>query len=180
MPILMLLIGICIPIQALPILQKYNFTIDHISNTNEFSLLTNPSLCITDNNCPKNSWCNKNQCECDKGWLTLSNNHQCKYKQMSKFSTFIVSLFFGGVGTDWYILSRKNSLYILTGVLKFLVSIAGIIWIGVAHMSKNDRSKIPANCLGISLSFISISWWIIDCIRILSNRFLDGNGVLLI
>jgi hypothetical protein len=171
-----LLTSICVHVQTIPIFEKYYFTLTHLNNTNEFSLLTNPSLCITDNNCPQNSRCNENLCECNEGWLTLHNNNQCTYKQISKSSTFITSLFVGGIGTDWFILSRKNWLYILTGFLKFLVSIAGIIWIGIANVSKNERSKIPANCLGISLSLISVSWWVIDWIRILLNRFPDGNG----
>jgi hypothetical protein len=176
-----LLIGICFHVQAKSVSQKYNFTIVFNNNTHNLSLhTTHSSLCISDNDCRKNSWCNQNECECNKGWLTWYNHKQCSYKQISKTSTFIISLLTGGAGIDWFVLSRKNILYILTGLLKFLISIAACIWNRLALMNKNETSIIVAGCFGISLSFITIIWWFIDWMRILLNNFPDGNGAPLI
>jgi hypothetical protein len=92
----------------------------------------------------------------------------------------MISLFSGGAGIDWFILSRKNVLYILTGLLKFLILIAACIWNRLALINKAKTSIIVAGCFGIILSLISIIWWFTDWMRILLNNFPDGNGAPLI
>ncbi len=175
-----LLIDICIHVQAIPILQKHDFIIEHSNNTNKFSLEINLSMCISDSDCYKNSWCHENKCECKKGWSTWYDKKHCLYKQRSKSSTFIISFIFGGTGIDWFILSRKNNLYILTGLLKFLTLIASCIWSRIAIINKTKTSIIVPSCFSISLSFIIVIWWFIDWMRILLNKFPDGNGAPLI
>jgi len=175
-----LLIGICFHVQSKPTFQKYNFTIIFNNSRHNWSLQTYSSLCISDSDCRNNSWCNQNECECNKGWLTWHNYKQCSYKQIPKTSTFIISLFSGGAGIDWFILSRKNVLYILTGLLKFLILIAACIWNRLALINKTETSIIVAGCFGIILSLISIIWWFTDWMRILLNNFPDGNGAPLI
>ncbi|CAF2520343.1 unnamed protein product [Rotaria sp. Silwood2] len=176
----MLLIGICIHIQATPIFHKHNFIVEYENNTNEFSLQFVILSCTSDNDCQMNSWCNEYKCECRKGWLTWYNNEQCSYKQLSKFSTFILSFLVGGAGVDWFFLSRKDNLYILVGLLKSLISVASCIWTRLAIIIGTDTSISIASCLGACLTLISIIWWFIDWIRILCNDFLDGNGAPLI
>jgi hypothetical protein len=95
-------------------------------------------------------------------------------------SSFLTSFLIGGTGLDWFILSRKNSLYILTGLLKLLISIAGYIWTGFAVINKTESSMIVASCFSFNLCLIAIIWWIVDWIRILLNKFPDGNGAPLI
>jgi len=176
----LLLIGICFYIQAIPIFQKQNFIIQFNNNTNKSYIQTNSLLCISNDDCQKTSWCNQNKCECKKGWLTRSKTKQCSYKQISKSSSFIISLLIGGAGMDWFILSRKNNLYILIGLLKLLISIAACIWNRIALISKTETSMIVASCFGITLGSISVIWWFIDWMRILLNNFPDGNGAPLI
>lgn len=176
----LLLIGFWFHVQSIPAFQKHNFIIDLSNNTNKFSLPTNSSTCIFDHDCQKNSWCNASKCQCKKGWLMFNNNPNCSYKQKTKSSILILSLFVGAAGIDWFVLSCKNNLYILIGLLKFLISTAGCIWTRLSFINRTKTSAIVAGGLGVSLGFISIIWWIIDWIRIISNHFPDGNGVSLI
>jgi hypothetical protein len=177
---IILLIGICIYVQARPVHEKTNFIFELNNNTIIINTQTNSSFCFSNNDCPKNSWCNQNKCLCVKGWLTWNNNRKCSYKQASKFSSFLTSLLIGGAGIDWFILSRKSSLYILTGLLKLLISIASYIWTAFAVINKTESSMIVASCFSCNLSLIAIIWWIVDWIRILLNKFPDGNGAPLI
>jgi hypothetical protein len=178
--ITLLLIGICLYVQARPAYEKTNFIFELSNNTIKLNIQTNTSFCISNDDCPRNSWCNKNKCQCMKGWLTWYNYRQCSYKQVSKMSSFLTSFLIGGTGLDWFILSRKNSLYILTGLLKLLISIAGYIWTGFAVINKTESSMIVASCFSFNLCLMAIIWWIVDWIRILLNKFPDGNGAPLI
>lgn len=175
-----LLIGICLYVQARPEYEKTNFIFELSNNTIKLNIPTNASLCISNNDCPSNSWCNQNKCQCIRGWLTWHKNQKCSYKQASRFSSFLTSLIIGGAGFDWFILSRENSLYVLTGLLKLLISIASYIWTGFAVINKTESSMFVASCFSLNLSLIAIIWWIVDWIRILFNKFPDGNGAPLI
>lgn len=172
---IIILIGICHYVQTVPILEENFF-----NNTNRSRSQSKPLLCYSHDQCSKNSRCHQNKCECKQGWITLYRNQQCSYKQIPKSFTFFISLFLGGAGMDWFILSRNNNLYILTGLLKFLVSIAACIWNRLALISRTETSMIVAGCFGITLSFISLIWWFTDWMRVLLNNFSDGNGVPLI
>ena len=175
-----LLVSICLHIQARPTYEKTNFIFELSNNTITANVQSNVSICLINSDCPKNSWCNENKCQCMKGWLTWNNYYECTYKQASKISTFLTSLLIGGAGLDWFILSRKNSLYILTGLLKLLITIAGYIWTGFALINQNESSMIVASCFSFNLCLIGIIWWIVDWIRILFDKFPDGNGAPLI
>ena len=69
-----------------------------------------------------------------------------KYPPKSKLVAFLLSLFLGEWGADWFYLSAGSSDYICLGVLKLLT------------------------CGGCGL------WWLIDWIRILADIFPDGQG----
>ncbi|KAI8804997.1 hypothetical protein BJ742DRAFT_741721 [Cladochytrium replicatum] len=87
-----------------------------------------------------------NYCVCDKNWKT-NNGTPCSYEQTSKLVAFLVSLFVGELGVDWFILAKGNAGYIVAGVFKLLTG-------GGAGI-----------------------WWLVDWIRILAGSFPDGNGV---
>jgi hypothetical protein len=94
---------------------------------------------------------NLSLCQCERGWtFSFNDPNICNYQQKSKLAAFILSFCLGGFGADWYYLSVGNSGYIIGGVFKML-TLGG---------------------LGI--------WWIIDWIRILTNSFVDGQGISLI
>lgn len=97
-------------------------------------------------------FCDRNRtiatCICNRGWtLARDGTNQCNYQQKSKLAAFLLSFFVGGFGADWFYLSVGNGGYIAAGVFK-LLTLGGI---------------------GI--------WWLVDWIRILTNAFLDGQGV---
>ncbi|CAF1284604.1 unnamed protein product [Rotaria sp. Silwood1] len=112
------------------------------------------------NPCTRNSDCVQGICDtnkttavcmCNRGW-TFSRDglERCTYQQKSKLAAFLLSFFTGGFGADWFYLSVGNGGYIAAGVFK-LLTLGG---------------------LGI--------WWLVDWIRILTNSFLDGQGIALL
>ena len=113
------------------------------------------NFCETNADCV-HGICNRNSsspglCICDRGWvLARDGSGPCTYQQKSKLAAFLLSLFVGGLGADWFYLSVGNGGYIAAGVFK-LLTLGGI---------------------GI--------WWLVDWIRILTNSFLDGQGVSLL
>jgi TM2 domain-containing membrane protein YozV len=107
--------------------------------------------CVTNTDCNQGI-CDHNRtiatCVCNRGWtLALDGSNQCTYQQKSKLAAFLLSFFAGALGADWFYLSVGNGGYIAAGVFK-LLTLGGI---------------------GI--------WWLVDWIRILTNSFLDGQGV---
>ena len=107
--------------------------------------------------CTSNSFCVRGVCDrnrttpacvCDRGWVYGKDGSEtCTYQQKSKLAAFLLSFFVGGFGADWFYLSTGNGGYIAAGVFKFL-TLGG---------------------LGI--------WWLVDWIRILTNTFVDGQGI---
>ncbi|KAI8804998.1 hypothetical protein BJ742DRAFT_775644 [Cladochytrium replicatum] len=106
--------------------------------------------CTVDFDCNHGHCATYNQttsyCVCDKNWKTYDAS-PCSYEQTNKLTAFLVSLFLGELGIDWFVLSRGNGWYIAAGVLKLLTG-------GGAGL-----------------------WWVIDWVRILTDSFADGNGV---
>ena len=88
-----------------------------------------------------------------------------------------MSILFDGFGLDWFILSRRDQLYILVGVLKCLILLASYVWRQLFIVSQTKSSKNFAHHLSTGLFFISITWWIFDWMRIIFNTFPDGHGV---
>ena len=136
--------------------------------------------CLFDRDCRMHGRCEDGECRCDKGWITWQNSGQCLYKQSSKIMALIISFLVGIVGIDWFVLSRRDSLYILCGILKLLIFTGCCIWSPLAARSKSKTATTAASCLSVTLSIISFIWWFIDWIRIIFNNFPDGNGAALI
>jgi hypothetical protein len=178
--IVQLLLLISQHIQSTPILQKTFLLIEYPNNTNELKSQFHLSTCISDKYCNMHGKCKDGNCVCEKGWITWCNSRQCSYKQSSKIIAFLVSFIMGIAGIDWFVLSRKDSLYILCGILKFLIAAGCCIWSPLAAKSKSSSATTAASCLSVSLTLISFIWWIVDWIRILVNSFPDGNGAPLV
>jgi hypothetical protein len=153
--------------------QSHNITIS-------FKSPWHSSPCTIDNDCQTRGLCKNGVCECKKGWIDWQSYRFCSYKQNSKMTALVSSFTLGFTGIDWFVLSRKNSIYILCGILKFLVLTGCCIWGPLAATSTNEEAKTMASCLSVILTMISCSWWVIDWIRILFNAFPDGNGAPLI
>ncbi|CAH6421657.1 TM2 domain protein [uncultured virus] len=83
-------------------------------------------------------------CLCDKNWID-NEGTTCSYEQKPKLVAFLLSIFVGEWGVDWFYLAKGNPGYIVAGVFKLLTG----------------------GGLGI--------WWLVDWIRILADTFKDGN-----
>ena len=113
------------------------------------------SLCSTDNDCG-NGACRKVSsavnakpeatCVCRKPYID-QGEYKCSYAAKSKLVAFLLSMFLGGLGVDWFYLSAGNGGYIVGGVFKL----------------------ITGGGLGL--------WWLVDWIRILAGTFNDGEGM---
>lgn len=171
-----LLLSLYLPIKTQNLTEKTHFIIQ-LRNLTETE--SNSSYCATTNDCQKHMRCMENQCQCQKGWINWHKDAPCSYQQISKLSTFFYSLFFGYTGLDWFVLSRQNFLYVLTGLLKFLLTLASCIWARLVIINQTQTSMIVAGSVTISLAILTFIWWLIDWIRIVRNTFPDGNGVLL-
>ena len=117
--------------------------INKASSTNS----TRPRVtsCTANSDC-NNGLCNSNICECKSGYIKWQNGTTCGYQQSEQLTTFLLSLFVGGLGVDWFVLAKGNGGYIAAGVFKLLTG----------------------GGLGI--------WWLVDVIRLAVNSFNDGNG----
>lgn len=167
-------------VRSTPVFQSSSMTMEFVNRTKPTQFQQTVPTCQSNRECNKHGWCKDGDCQCEKGWITRWSRRQCSYKQCSKLMAFILSFVAGSAGIDWFVLSRKDSLYILCGVLKLLISTGCCIWSPLAARSQNKNATTAASCLSVSLTLIAFIWWLIDWIRILFNSFPDGNGVSLI
>jgi hypothetical protein len=167
-------------VQTMSIIHTPFLSTEYPDKKNESKPKFHISTCISDSDCHLHGWCQDGNCKCEKGWITWCNSRQCSYEQSSKILAFILSFIVGCAGIDWFFLSRKDSLYILCGILKLLISTGCCIWSPLAARSKSKSAMTAASCLSVSLTLISFIWWFVDWIRILFNSFPDGNGASLV
>lgn len=134
---------------------KYQIMDEYDDATMRTLLATTNQECLSDDDC-NNGKCeldenafgesnNSTHCVCDDGYLSV-DGEECSYQQRSKLAAFLISLFVGGLGVDWFYLSIGNGCYICAGIGKCLT------------------------CGGCGI------WWIVDWIRILADTFPDGMG----
>ena len=125
------------------------------------SILESSGICIPGDNCPKNSgFCKADICECLPGYKTLiyendTNPVFCDYKQYSKWTPFILELFFPSIGL--FFIRR-----IFHGFIKLSLFIP-LIW---------GCSNIP-----IILIFLFSLIYIIDLFYLYFKYYTDGNGI---
>ena len=81
--------------------------------------------------------------------MTTDSTKPCAYQQKEKLTVFLLSFFAGSVGADWFYLAAGNGAYIAAGVFKLFT------------------------CGGFGI------WALVDWIRVLTNKFPDGQGVAL-
>lgn len=118
---------------------------DKIKNTDKLIYCTDNSDCNFPKGTCKEYTDTLSVCVCKDGF-TNKNDDPCTYKQKDKVAAFLLSLFLGEFGADWFYLARGDDGYIVAGVFK-LLTIGG---------------------LGV--------WWLVDWIRVLADSFDDGNG----
>ena len=77
--------------------------------------------CDDNANC-NNGHCVNQTCVCDSGYKTLTDK-LCGYKQREKVTAFLISIFVGVTGADWFYLARGNIAYIVAGVFKLITMV---------------------------------------------------------
>ena len=134
----------------------------------------------------------RNQCQCEETYISLEK--PCDYKQKRQLVAFLLSLFLGPFGADWFYLSQNRAPYIGIGVTKLLFSIWPIVLCCTATCSTcmagrfrmNYELRMNSTCvtiLGCCICCICVIlilgpgvWWIADFARILAGTFPDGNS----
>lgn len=117
----------------------------------EIEILDGLHQCQVDSDCGIHARCyhssnNETICICEEGYIRTGKSTTCNYKQRDKLVAFLLSLFVGALGMDWFYLARTSEGYIVAGVFKLIT------------------------CGGCGI------WWLVDWIRILADGFPDGNG----
>lgn len=124
------------------------------------------------------------ECQCINGYTNF-NNEICDYKQKEQYIAYILSIYTGGFGADWFYLGDGDITYNSIGFLKMVLFLMLVCLVGVRicdYMSTNIRNNIyESDKWIITLITIWIIWWITDWIRILSGpcSFKDSNNVCL-
>ena len=141
--------------------------------------------CLSDIECGHGKCSNQTaDCVCDPGYAieinTAGKIGLCSYIQRSKLSAFLISLFAGEFGADWFYLSRANYAYIIAGVCKLLLTLIGLsawplTYFGPEALS-SETTKTKILRINKLFTLLAFSWWIVDWARVLGNRFPDGNG----
>jgi hypothetical protein len=160
-------------ILAIPIQQNEVSPNKKNSDRRTISSASYSQTCQFSSDCPAHSQCVSGACECITGWTTWKDSTLCAYEQKSKWTAFLLSVFVGSVGVDWFYLASGNAVYIVAGVFKLLM------WFGCCHRfckDKDDGLQACCACIGVILSIGSTIWWFVDWIRILTSVFPDGNG----
>jgi len=134
--------------------------------------------CSDDNECGR-GFCQAYICQCYPGYITWRYMDACAYEQRKKLTVFLLSLFVGMFGVDWFVLSRGTAGYIVAGIIKALVTCSCcLIWpcVFINLRKKSRRQNLFVNMINVILTICSLVWWLIDWIRILSDVFYDGHG----
>lgn len=137
------------------------------------------SSCTQESDCGDHGTCRNNKCQCHEGYITWKRSGTCNYKQAPKLMAFVVSLIVGGLGVDWFVLAKDNSGYIAAGIFKLLLPCLPAIGIPCIAVARKNDSTVLAMIAYIINSVTGIAvliWWLVDWIRILTDKFPDGNG----
>ncbi|CAF1173986.1 unnamed protein product [Adineta ricciae] len=146
---------------------------------NSTERLLKSRICYNDGDCSAHEQCRDRVCICVDGWVTQNEKKPCSYEQKSKWTAFLLSLFVGSFGADWFYLSRSTAKYIVAGVFKILVSCGCCCSMLAAGCGKESSIGAFFRCLRVLAGIASSIWWLTDWIRILAGSFPDGNGIAL-
>ena len=102
-----------------------------------------------------------------------------KDNSRSKLVAFLLSLFLGGFGVDWFYLSIGNFVYIVVGIIKLLLISSGGLCCCVVSCDffgvKEKCSAMMGPCRAVFAIALFV-WWVVDWVRILLDSFDDGLG----
>ncbi len=167
---------------VLPVNNKEKEQVNLTNNSNNSG---STNICFNKTNCNKNErYVDMPICIYDHNGKKYRNkmrmNDSCSYKQRSKNTAVLISIYFGIFGVDWFYLSRGNGGYIIVGICKLLISCGccsgwPLLTLGTRRLS--GIMIMIGYIISILFSLTSLAWWVTDWARILANKFLDGNGV---
>jgi len=119
-------------------------------------------------------------CDCNDNVINYEGG-VCNYKKNDRVTSFLISLFLGGFGVDYFYLADGNSQYYELGAIQCLLLVIGIfILVACACCTVNGNSNcLP--CIGIGALLASVVWWTVRWIQIATGpcHFGDGNNVCL-
>jgi uncharacterized membrane protein len=158
---------------------------EQVNSTNNNNKSGSTNICANKTNCNKNEqYRDITRCLYDhdstKYGNTIRMDDNCLYRQRSKTTAVLISIYFGVFGVDWFYLSRGNSGYIMIGICKLLISCGCCSGWPLLTLSTRRISGLMimiGYILNILFSLTALAWWVVDWARILANKFPDGNGV---
>lgn len=145
--------------------------------------------CTNNANC-NNGVCNSaSVCVCNKGYAD-QDGQACIYKQKDKTTAFVLSLFLGPFGADWFYLASGNGAYVFGGFMKLFTGLFSVIGTFLlcctfifSRISKDSIFERVGTIIGVILiiligvfSLTNFIWYFVDWIRILTDTFKDGNN----
>lgn len=159
-----------------------------IFSTILFSKHCEAIACVTSADCNKGV-CTNLQCVCNKGYAD-QNGQACVYKQKDKLTAFLLSLFLGPFGADWFYLASGNGVYVFAGFMKLftglffiIATVFGCCTLIFSAISRDSVFERVGTIIGVILlvlmglfSLTNFIWYFVDWIRILTDTFKDGNG----
>jgi len=142
--------------------------------------------CSTDADCGHGQ-CSAETCQCNLGFTNFGGQ-ACSYEQKNKVTAFLLSLFLGNFGADWFYLAQENSNYTWAGAVKlmtglfFFVSSCFMCCAQICFAKLNESKvgllvRLVVGGLALVFSLVNLIWYFIDWIRILADAFPDGNHV---
>jgi len=132
--------------------------------------------CMTDSDCHGHGVCSDinittsvsvGVCICEEHYT----NSSCNYERKNERTAFLLHFFLGGFGAGRFYLGL-----ILGAVFQLILTI--VVWIfGVISKAADDESPLKKifkvlSALGSLGIFV---WWLVDCIFIGTNKYLDGK-----
>ncbi len=134
-----------------------------------------------------NGICVDDTCQCNSGFTSFGDK-VCTYEQKNKVTAFLLSLFLGNFGADWFYLARENSNYSWAGFFKLMTGLFFFLsscFMCCAQMCFQQLSqgkvglmvRLVVGGLALLFSLINLIWYFVDWIRILADAFPDGNHV---
>jgi hypothetical protein len=126
-------------------------------------------------------------CNCDHGYVNF-NNGICNYKQKKQLVAFLLALFLGEFGANWFYLGNGDIGYNGIGIIKFILSVITIMFIclgsycvGPYTTYDKDYYRVIVLIISIIISLITIGWYLADWINIAIDpcNIKDPNGICL-
>ena len=135
--------------------------------------------CNSTEDCSNNGLCSNNQCNCLSEYITHESIIGCNYHQKSRLTSFMLELFLGEFGADWFYLARKE---FTVPVIVFTLFLACCVAPYYKTLRKehydDDTLKMGCTmCLYLLILLTVLGFWLHGVIVIGIETAKDSNGV---